>query len=94
MFVYLAETFVRTISCVVARSFWVNGKRDCYKRRFRFGLSILSNARPYVYWASGEPNNYKGNEGCLQIVNRRNNDNRCNRKLYYVCEKGPKFPKY
>ncbi|KAJ8297750.1 hypothetical protein KUTeg_024281 [Tegillarca granosa] len=77
-----------------ARSFWVNGKRHCYKKRFTFGLSIFTYSRPYVYWARGEPNNKGGNEDCLQIVNRRNNDNRCNRKMYYVCEKAPKFPKY
>lgn len=47
----------------------------------------------YKGWMHGEPNNYDGHENCLEILydiwadDYGWNDNNCERKLNFVCEK-------
>ena len=45
---------------------------------------------PVVDWHEGEPNNWDGNEDCVEFVNDGWNDNSCAReKRKFVCMYGP-----
>ena len=42
---------------------------------------------PSTYWNSGEPNNYKGKEDCVEMASSGKwNDLICAQKHHYVCE--------
>ena len=79
----------------MARHFWIDGKRACYKnkRSFTFALGTRKFQRPYTSFPKGEPDNHRGMDNCLQITRRSMDDTRCGTKMKYVCEKAPKLSK-
>ena len=39
------------------------------------------------HWLSGEPNNYRGNQHCVQMEELKMNDKDCSYEKYFVCER-------
>ena len=66
---------------------WI-GLRAIDNRTWRWVLdgSILSN---FYAWNENEPNDWKGPENCVEMLNRcgRWNDKRCSKSNAYVCER-------
>ncbi|KAH8262935.1 hypothetical protein KR044_002223, partial [Drosophila immigrans] len=64
--------------------YWMSGSCLAGNREF---LSITSGAAlPYVRWGEGEPNNFNGEENCLQLKFAEFNDSNCKSKHKFVCE--------
>ena len=78
----------------MGKRFWIDGKRACRRNKtvFHYGFSIWFKG-PYTRWHQGEPNNAGGIENCVHIANRFMNDNRCDARMNFVCEKRARFRK-
>ncbi|XP_051281755.1 galactose-specific lectin nattectin-like [Dicentrarchus labrax] len=83
-------TFIRDLIYKVTNSHkttWV-GASDKVKE----GVWLWSDGSNFVFngWANGEPNNYNGGEGCMEInLGGKDfvNDGKCTRKNSFVCAK-------
>jgi len=69
--------------------FWIGGKRSCDGcQDWKWTQHFSQNAQN---WAAGEPNNYGGNEDCVEVGNplfddNMWNDQKCGEKIGYVCQ--------
>ena len=44
--------------------------------------------KPFIKWASGQPDNHRNGEDCVQLSTKLGmNDNRCTRRLRFLCKK-------
>ena len=63
---------------------WVGGERDDADFIWTGSGKLLE----YTNWKENEPNNYGGNEECMEVrENGEWNDVRCSMALPYICEK-------
>ncbi|XP_017064258.1 low affinity immunoglobulin epsilon Fc receptor-like [Drosophila eugracilis] len=49
-------------------------------------ISEASGKRPFLKWRSGEPNNYGGNENCVDLNRGTMNDASCSNIAYFICQ--------
>ncbi len=71
------------------RAWWVGAVDHEKEGRFYLAHSKIT-PLPFTDWHTGEPNNYDGNENCVEFVNNGWNDNSCAReKRRFVCMYGP-----
>lgn len=66
-------------------TFWISGSDLGTQHQWIW----LSNGRPFNYrnWRAGEPDNFDGNERCLQLLpNGQWNDLCCDTQMYFICE--------
>lgn len=54
--------------------YWLNGMK-------------VATSGPDTYWISGNPDNFRGMEGCMEIYYRKWNDQACNYSFPFICEK-------
>ena len=82
-----ANNFVTSLA--KGARFWIGGKRSCDGcQDWKWTQYFSKNAQN---WAAGEPNNYGGNEDCVEVGNplfedNMWNDQKCGEKIGYVCQ--------
>ncbi|ESO94148.1 hypothetical protein LOTGIDRAFT_161348 [Lottia gigantea] len=50
----------------------------------------------YTNWIQGQPDNFNGQENCVSVIGKSNNegkwnDDQCNKKLYFICQKNAAY---
>lgn len=65
---------------------WTGGRNETKEMNFIWSES--GEKVNYTNWNPPNPDNYRNQEYCIQILDcGRWNDNNCNRKLAFICEK-------
>ncbi|KAH8351465.1 hypothetical protein KR059_003084, partial [Drosophila kikkawai] len=52
----------------------------------KFVSSTSGKPAAFLNWRKGQPDNYKGNQHCVQLINRYIYDSSCNEKQRFICE--------
>lgn len=69
---------------------WIGGKRVDGELKWQ-GSPGVWYGMSYTNWYYGQPDNYQGDEDCVQIVKNETppygwNDNKCDEKMAFICE--------
>lgn len=64
---------------------WVGISDQAVEGSFRNYDGKSDSVSSLLWWNSGEPNNYNGNEDCVQLKSNRYNDNTCTTSFKVAC---------
>ncbi|XP_071949944.1 asialoglycoprotein receptor 2-like [Antedon mediterranea] len=80
------NSFVRKL--IVAKSAWI-GMKKLSKDSYFSWVGVPNSCSSYEYFQSGQPNNYGGNQNCVEMLKSSScwTDRECSTRLCHVCEK-------
>ena len=64
---------------------WVGISDQMFESSFRNYDGKSDTVNSLLWWNTGEPNNYNGNEDCVQVENNKFNDNLCTTSFKIAC---------
>ena len=67
-------------------SMWIGLNDRIKQRKFVWSDGTPFNGSVYSNWRDGEPNDWSGQEDCVELYNNGWNDLACSRNHYYMCE--------
>ncbi|XP_020615528.1 macrophage mannose receptor 1-like isoform X2 [Orbicella faveolata] len=71
----------------ISYSMWIGLNDRIKQREFVWSDGTPFNGSVYSNWRDGEPNDWSGQEDCVELYNNGWNDLACSRNHYYMCER-------
>ena len=85
----MTDDIIHSYISTLGGSFWLGGQRVA-SNSINFGWNDRS-PWSYTRWKSGEPNNFRGKEGCIELMDNEWNDSDCQNAKEFVCQQNTRY---